>query len=627
MTQPISSPWRRWLGGALLAAAPVLGWAQADPPARVAYVSAAEGAVQIATDGQRFAPATINWPVTTGTRLVTDPNARAELHGGWTAVRLTGHADLSVTVLDDDTAQFALMDGTASVRVRQLQPGERVEIDTPHLAVVASQAGEYRVDVDPRADTTRVTVHAGVATVYGEAGQSTTVGQRQQALFTGRNLQPLQRGGVAVRDGFDQWVAQRDALEDRSASARYVPRDVPGYQQLDAYGEWAQDATYGPVWYPQVTVADWAPYRYGRWAWVEPWGWTWVDDAPWGFAPSHYGRWTQIGPRWAWVPGSFGPRPVYAPALVAFVGGDNWSVALGSPGAAWFPLAPGEYWRPHYHASDRYHRGLNWGRERVRPPADGYHFHRRPNAVTYAPADQFGGGQRGRRPGFGDGSRLPSGALNDSRIVAPPPRAWVPGVQTQAPLPTLRPDRPDRPGAGVREPRPPRGGAAPAPAPIRTPVPDGRSPRHGDDAQPPMARPARPAPPERYESGSLERNRYLRDQAERDGARMGVPQPRNPQAREAQQQQWQMQRQQEERVRELQPRPAVINPPPAAAPQMPRVQPMPAQRPFSSGELGHVPRQLERPAMPQREQRAMPMRDSGALAPREPRERRGMMEP
>ncbi len=397
MTQPISSPWRRWLGGALLAAAPVLGWAQADPPARVAYVSAAEGAVQIATDGQRFAPATINWPVTTGTRLVTDPNARAELHGGWTAVRLTGHADLSVTVLDDDTAQFALMDGTASVRVRQLQPGERVEIDTPHLAVVASQAGEYRVDVDPRADTTRVTVHAGVATVYGEAGQSTTVGQRQQALFTGRNLQPLQRGGVAVRDGFDQWVAQRDALEDRSASARYVPRDVPGYQQLDAYGEWAQDATYGPVWYPQVTVADWAPYRYGRWAWVEPWGWTWVDDAPWGFAPSHYGRWTQIGPRWAWVPGSFGPRPVYAPALVAFVGGDNWSVALGSPGAAWFPLAPGEYWRPHYHASDRYHRGLNWGRERVRPPADGYHFHRRPNAVTYAPADQFGGGQRGRR--------------------------------------------------------------------------------------------------------------------------------------------------------------------------------------------------------------------------------------
>ena len=73
MTQPISSPWRRWLGGALLAAAPVLGWAQADPPARVAYVIAAEGAVQIATDGQRFAPATINWPVTTGTRLVTDP--------------------------------------------------------------------------------------------------------------------------------------------------------------------------------------------------------------------------------------------------------------------------------------------------------------------------------------------------------------------------------------------------------------------------------------------------------------------------------------------------------------------------------------------------------------------------
>jgi len=36
---------------------------------------------------------------------------------------------------------------------------------------------------------------------------------------------------------------------------------------------------------------DWAPYREGHWAWIEPWGWTWVDDASFGFVTSHYGRW------------------------------------------------------------------------------------------------------------------------------------------------------------------------------------------------------------------------------------------------------------------------------------------------------------------------------------------------
>ena len=137
MTMCESSPWRRWLAAALLAA-PLLATAQADPPARVAYISAQEGAAQLATDGRNFAPAGINWPVTNGTRIVTDPNGRTELHSGSLAIRLTRSADLSVTQLDDDTAQVALMDGSVSLRVRQLRPGERVEVDTPQLAVVVA---------------------------------------------------------------------------------------------------------------------------------------------------------------------------------------------------------------------------------------------------------------------------------------------------------------------------------------------------------------------------------------------------------------------------------------------------------------------------------------------------------
>src|SRR5438552_4111658 len=107
-------------------------------------------------------------------------------------------------------------------------------------------------------------------------------------------------------------------------------------------------------------ATGWAPYRYGHWAWVEPWGWTWIDDASWGFAPFHYGRWVYVGGGWAWVPGRVVARPVYAPALVVFVGGRNWSLAIaGGSGVAWFPLAPEEPYVPAYRVSNTYIRNVN----------------------------------------------------------------------------------------------------------------------------------------------------------------------------------------------------------------------------------------------------------------------------
>jgi len=66
-----------------------------------------------------------------------------------------------------------------------------------------------------------------------------------------------------------------------------------------------------------------------------------------------------------WAPGRMvaGIRPVYAPALVAFVGGPRFSVAVGIGGgvgvAAWFPLGPGEVYRPAYHVSEVYVRNVN----------------------------------------------------------------------------------------------------------------------------------------------------------------------------------------------------------------------------------------------------------------------------
>ena len=88
--------------------------------------------------------------------------------------------------------------------------------------------------------------------------------------------------------------ATRDRAEDQSVSAQYVSRDMTGYEDLDRNGTWSDDPEYGHVWAPTNVASDWAPYRYGRWVWVEPYGWTWIDDAPWGFAPFHYGRWAYV---------------------------------------------------------------------------------------------------------------------------------------------------------------------------------------------------------------------------------------------------------------------------------------------------------------------------------------------
>ena len=51
-------------------------------------------------------------------------------------------------------------------------------------------------------------------------------------------------------------------------------------------------------------------------------------------------------------------RPVYAPALVAFVGGVGISVG-GGPGVGWFPLAPGEVYVPYYRGSRDYVERVN----------------------------------------------------------------------------------------------------------------------------------------------------------------------------------------------------------------------------------------------------------------------------
>jgi hypothetical protein len=335
---------------------------EGDPPARVAQLNYAQGTVSFQPAGEGdWVTAVPNRPLTTGDNLWVDQNSRAELHTGSTALRL--NADTSITFLEltDNAVQIRLSLGSLIVRLVRLGEDETFEVDTPNLAFSLLHQGEYRIDVNDDGTETVTTVWQGQGYALG-GGQDYRVVAGQSARFSGSSTLDYDLAQLPPADDFDTWAMQRDQNEDRTESANYVSREMTGYEDLDEYGTWSYVATYGYVWAPRSVAIGWAPYRYGHWAWIAPWGWTWVDDAPWGFAPFHYGRWAQVGAGWFWVPGPIAVRPVYAPALVAFVGGGGFHFSAsfgGGPGVAWFPLAPGEVFVPMYHASRVYVNHVN----------------------------------------------------------------------------------------------------------------------------------------------------------------------------------------------------------------------------------------------------------------------------
>ncbi|MDB6107709.1 MAG: putative prolin-rich exported protein, partial [Gammaproteobacteria bacterium] len=337
---------------------------ESDPPGRVARLSYANGSVSLQPAGvEDWADAAVNRPLTTGDKLWTDRDSRAELDIGSAAIRLGSMTGLSFLNLDDRTAQVNITAGTAIVHVRDLGEDQSLEIDTPNVAVNLQSPGDYRVQVNEAGDTTVVKVSSGDAQVSA-AGQSVPLHTQQAFAFTGTDQVSADATSVGAPDALDSWSLERDHRSEQAQAqtSEYLSPDVAGADDLADYGTWESTPEYGPVWTPTVVAAGWSPYHFGRWVWVAPWGWTWVDDAPWGFAPSHYGRWAYRDTRWCWVPGPRRVRAVYAPALVAWVGRPGASVSISGgrgAGVGWFPLGPREVFVPGYRVSNNYVRNVN----------------------------------------------------------------------------------------------------------------------------------------------------------------------------------------------------------------------------------------------------------------------------
>jgi hypothetical protein len=344
-----------------------------QPPSRVGRVGLVEGEVSFFADREEgWRKARVNFPVTSKNSVWTNGPSRAEIRLGASAVRLDADTMLDFVAIDDVQTNLYLQRGSINIRVRGYAARldaddtyrDQFRIETESGTWTLEQNGRYRLEAMQDRNETRISVYAGQARFDN--------GSAQLKIETGKSLR-VSASGVASsfafekasEIAFDRWAESRDLRWDeahqRYASERIISPYMTGYEELDSHGDWIDEPEYGRLWTPRVVAAGWVPYRYGAWSYVRPWGWTWIDEAPWGFAPFHYGRWVQIRTRWYWAPGRYHHRPVYAPALVGWYGSGNThiSIGVGKP-IGWFPLAPREHFIPTYTTSTTYIRNINY---------------------------------------------------------------------------------------------------------------------------------------------------------------------------------------------------------------------------------------------------------------------------
>lgn len=354
--------------GAALLAWPLLAMAQVDPPGRVGRVADLQGTVWVYDgEGGSWIAAHRNRPVTHGDRFATERDAQTELRVGSTALLIDGASEVEMLHLDDEVWRIQLHKGAVALRVQSRELAADIEIVTVEGAFQPLSGGHYRVDRVN--DTSFAGVWRGELRMHAQDNlRVVNAGERVEVWRDDTRGFARTRTATMPSDRLSAWALAADQQAQRSAASRYVSPEMTGVEELDQYGRWEQHPEHGAVWAPTAVPPGWAPYRDGRWAWIRPWGWTWVDAAPWGFAPFHYGRWVSWRGRWAWWPGAYVERPVFAPALVAWIGGPHIgvSISIGGPTVGWVPLAPREVYRPGYRVTPIYVERINRGHDHRR---------------------------------------------------------------------------------------------------------------------------------------------------------------------------------------------------------------------------------------------------------------------
>lgn len=507
----------------LLMALGQAGRAQADepkdPPTRAGRVAAVLGdAWLFDADTREWQRLVRNQTVGEGDRLRTDERARVSVRVGSTSLWIDERSDVELTQLDEDRTLISIERGDVALRLRSTEAVQETRLRTREGSIAAETTGLYRVEQLDRG-TKAYAFQGRLRFDWQRASEAAPLwlaeGEQVEFWWPGG---PRAERSRLYGDAFSDWVLAESRAEGDWQVARYVSPEMTGAEDLDRHGRWETAPEWGTVWIPSVVVPNWAPYRFGHWAWTRHWGWTWVDDAPWGFAPFHYGRWVIWGGRWCWVPGSYVHRPVYAPALVGWVGtgGVSVSITLGSraapPRVGWYPLAPREVYVPAYRHTPRYEYRVNdrpdWRAARDPIPPGRPHLYReQPAAVTVVPrpgqAHGFEPLPRGHDDGWRGAKSLPGAPSRGDFNAMLPPRPVAPRVPDSTPRdggpqPGWRSEgQPPRRDHGPQDGGPNRRLPMPLPQGAQTGAPQGLPQAMPQPAQPPLQhtvqQPAQPA--------------------------------------------------------------------------------------------------------------------------------------
>lgn len=355
---------------ALLAGTAGAAWT--DPPTRAGRIAEVSGTAWLFDpDTQAWVRVLRNQTVGQGDQLRTDARARVTMRMGSSTVWMDEQSDVEVLQMDDAATVLRLTAGDVALRLRTPEAARETRVQTREGVISPETEGLFRVDQRDRGS--RVAVVQGRAQFDSDPGapvQRARLREGEQAEFWGAESARMERQPIS-RDRFSAFFLAQDQAESTLAWGEdpYVSPEMTGAEELSQNGTWEVVAEFGNVWIPSRVAAGWEPYRDGRWVWTRQWGWSWVDNAPWGFAPFHYGRWVQYGGRWAWAPGRYEARPTYAPALVALVGGPQVSVGvtIGNtrrlPPTAWVPLLPRQSYVPVVPHSAQYRERFRWSRD------------------------------------------------------------------------------------------------------------------------------------------------------------------------------------------------------------------------------------------------------------------------
>jgi len=289
--------------------------AWADSNVRIVRLSYIEGGVEIDRNTGQFEKAITNLPITTGAKLRTEADGRAEVEledgstvrlGSNTAVQFP---QLSLRDSGVKASTIEVQNGTAYVEFSGAKGNElsvrfadqRIELtQAAHLRIICGQQGQSVAVFKGN-----IQVEGPSGTVQVKKNQTATLDPSANAPVIAKEVEP---------EPLDSWDKQQSQYQQRYASNSYDNYSPYRYGTSDLayYGTFFNAPGYGMLWQPYFVGAGWDPFMDGAWAFTPGFGFGWVSGYPWGWVPYHYGSWVFLpGYGWAWQPGGVW-RPWYS---------------------------------------------------------------------------------------------------------------------------------------------------------------------------------------------------------------------------------------------------------------------------------------------------------------------------